>query len=120
MQKVHDGVTASVCDSAGMRRLMTVLAGLLFGLVSQVAAFWGAVLIATSAPLERFRNLGPGSVGDIILLLVLTLTLDAVLAGLLMLIFRRHRRSVLMVLLALTSACVALVAIGVLHALAVG
>lgn len=99
-----------------MRRLLLILAGLLLGLASQVAVLWGTALLAKSAALERFRNLGPGSIGDLILLLVLALALEAVLAALLMAILKRHRRSVVMVLTTLTAG--ALVTIGVLLALA--
>lgn len=95
-----------------MRRLVYVLAGLLVGLASQAAVLWGAVLLGRSSALDGFRNRGPGSVGDLILLLALVLTLDAVLAGLLMLILRRHRRRLAMVLLTLgLSALIAVVVV---------
>lgn len=78
-------------DGATMRRSLSVLVGLLLALASQVAVFWAAVLIGQSSALNQFHNLGPGSLGDIILILALVLTLDALLAGVLTLVLRRHR-----------------------------
>ncbi|MFF5052818.1 hypothetical protein ACFY1S_06510 [Micromonospora sp. NPDC000663] len=75
-----------------VRRLWYILARLLAGLGSQVAVLWAAVLIGKSQALEPLRNRGPGSVGDIILVLVLVLALNALLAGALAVILGRHRR----------------------------
>lgn len=90
---------------------MVALAGLVAGLASQVVVLWGAVLIVQSSALTRFRNLGPGSLGDLTLMLAVTLALEAALAGLLMLPLRRHRRG--LAVLALTLALGAAVAGGV-------
>lgn len=80
---------------------MYALAGLLAGVGSQVAVLWGTVLIAKSSALDEFRNLPPGSVGDLVLLLALALGLNAVLTGVLMLALGRHRRRLTVLLLAL-------------------
>ena len=74
-----------------MRRSLYVLVGLLLALASQVAVLWAAVLIGKSSALKQFHNLGPGSLGDIILILALVLALDALVAGVLTLVLRRHR-----------------------------
>lgn len=78
-------------DGATMRRSLYVLVGLLLASGSQVAVLWAAVLIGKSSALKQLRNLGPGSLGDIILILALVLALDAMVAGVLTLVIRRHR-----------------------------
>ncbi|MFC4110748.1 hypothetical protein [Micromonospora zhanjiangensis] len=64
---------------------------MLAGIGGQIAVLWAAVLIAKSDAFEPFRNRGPGSVGDLLLISVLIVALDVVLAGALALVLRRRR-----------------------------
>ena len=75
-----------------MRRLGLVLAWLAFAAGSQVAVWWMAVLLARSPALARFRDVGPGSLGDAVLLLAIVLAADSVLIGALALARRRRFR----------------------------